>query len=175
MRTVYVAGIVALTVGSLVPGAVAQPPNQSTEIQQLTIETAYRGRTPALRIIERDFDWNEYRARGMEQMEHQAVPNKIDFVFRNQRSRRRTMDVLRQRRARHSLGKIDIKSSFEGTSDADNLAVLGFRVVPPDTNGDVGRRYYAQMNNLVFEIFEKDRGPVALQHRSRSCFPPPEA
>ena len=43
--------------------------------------------------------------------------------------------------------------SFQGTGDDDNLALLGFRIVPPDTEGDVGKDYYAQMNNLVFEIF----------------------
>ncbi len=45
--------------------------------------------------------------------------------------------------------------SFDGTSDDDNAAVAGGRVVPPDTNGDVGPNHYIQMNNLVFEIFNK--------------------
>ena len=45
--------------------------------------------------------------------------------------------------------------SFDGTSDDDNAAVAGGRVVPPDTNGDVGPNHYVQMNNSVFEIFDK--------------------
>ncbi len=52
--------------------------------------------------------------------------------------------------------------SFEGTSDDDNAALLGFRIVPPDTNGDVGHVYFAQMNNLVFEIFDKATGASVL-------------
>jgi hypothetical protein len=54
------------------------------------------------------------------------------------------------------------KLSFEGTTDQDNAALVGFLVVPPDTNGDVGRRYFAQMNNLVFEIFDKRTGDSVL-------------
>ncbi len=52
--------------------------------------------------------------------------------------------------------------SFEGTSDDDNAALFGFRVVPPDTEGDIGHKYYAQMNNLVFEIFDKKTGNSEL-------------
>ncbi len=52
--------------------------------------------------------------------------------------------------------------SFEGTDDDDNAALLGFRIVPPDTEGDVGKKYYAQMNNLVFEIFKKKDGSSVL-------------
>jgi hypothetical protein len=52
--------------------------------------------------------------------------------------------------------------SFEGTTDQDNGALLGFLIVPPDTNGDVGRKYFAQMNNLVFEFFDKKTGDSVL-------------
>ena len=50
--------------------------------------------------------------------------------------------------------------SFDGTSDDDNAAVAGGRVVPPDTNGDVGPNHYVQMNNSVFEIFDKQGNTV---------------
>jgi hypothetical protein len=45
--------------------------------------------------------------------------------------------------------------SFEGFSNTDNEAVLGFRVVPPDPNGDVGPNHYVQMINLVFGVWDK--------------------
>ncbi|MFQ5695606.1 MAG: hypothetical protein ACE5HB_06425, partial [Terriglobia bacterium] len=48
--------------------------------------------------------------------------------------------------------------SFEGLSDDDNRAVLGFRVVPPDTEGDVGRSHYVQWINLVFAVYDKATG-----------------
>src|SRR6266540_2819073 len=50
--------------------------------------------------------------------------------------------------------------TFEGTSDDDNQALVGFRVVPPDTNGDVGPNHYVQWNNLVFEVFDKSGNTV---------------
>ncbi len=52
--------------------------------------------------------------------------------------------------------------SFEGTTDADNGVLTGILIVPPDTNGDVGRDFYAQMNNIVFEIFSKADGSSVL-------------
>jgi len=52
-------------------------------------------------------------------------------------------------------GYASIRKNFEGSSDDDNAAVLGFRVVPPDTQGDVGPRHYVQWINSVAEIFDK--------------------
>jgi len=48
-----------------------------------------------------------------------------------------------------------VSQNFDGTSDDDNAAILGFRIVPPDTEGDVGPNHYVQWNNLVVEIFDK--------------------
>jgi hypothetical protein len=44
---------------------------------------------------------------------------------------------------------------FDGQSDDENAAVLGFRVVPPDTNGDVGKNDYVQFINLIFSVYDK--------------------
>ncbi len=49
---------------------------------------------------------------------------------------------------------------FDGLSDDDNEAVLDFRVVPPDTEGDVGPDHYIQMINLIFAIYDKDTGNI---------------
>jgi hypothetical protein len=48
--------------------------------------------------------------------------------------------------------------SFEGISDDDNAAVVGFRVVPPDTQGDVGRNEYVQWVNLLMAVYDKNTG-----------------
>ena len=58
-------------------------------------------------------------------------------------------------------GSVRVSRSFDGSSDDDNAAVLGFRVVPPDTEGDVGPRHYVQWINSVSEIFDK-RGNTIL-------------
>lgn len=55
--------------------------------------------------------------------------------------------------------------SFEGQSDDENAAELGFRIVPPDTNGDVGPNHYGQFINLILSVYDKAGtrtfGPVA--------------
>jgi hypothetical protein len=48
--------------------------------------------------------------------------------------------------------------SFEGISDDDNSRLLGFRVVPPDTQGDVGRNHYVQWVNLLIAVYDKTSG-----------------
>ena len=49
-----------------------------------------------------------------------------------------------------------VKQSFGGYDSDDNAALFGFRIMPPDTQGDVGREHYVQWNNLGFKIFLKD-------------------
>ncbi len=45
--------------------------------------------------------------------------------------------------------------NFEGLSNQDNFNVFGFRVNPPDPNGEVGPNHYVEMINLVFAVFSK--------------------
>src|SRR5438067_9203239 len=40
-------------------------------------------------------------------------------------------------------------ANFEGLSNQDNLNIFGFRVNPPDPNGEVGPNNYVEMINLV--------------------------
>jgi hypothetical protein len=55
-------------------------------------------------------------------------------------------------------------ANFEGLSNQDNFNVFGFRVNPPDPNGDVGPNHYVEMVNLVFAVYSKSGslllGPV---------------
>ena len=46
-------------------------------------------------------------------------------------------------------------ANFEGLSNQDNFNVFGFRVNPPDPNGDVGPNHYVEMINLVFAVYDK--------------------
>jgi hypothetical protein len=54
--------------------------------------------------------------------------------------------------------------NFEGLSNQDNFNIFGFRVNPPDPNGEVGPNNYVEMINLVFAIYDKSGhkllGPV---------------
>jgi hypothetical protein len=48
--------------------------------------------------------------------------------------------------------------TFEGPSNTNNLSIFGFRVNPPDPNGDVGLNHYVAMVNLTFAIYTKTGG-----------------
>jgi hypothetical protein len=51
---------------------------------------------------------------------------------------------------------------FEGISNQDNAnhPAIGFRVLPPDTVGDVGPNHYVQAVNLLFRVFDKSGNPL---------------
>ncbi len=47
-------------------------------------------------------------------------------------------------------------ANFEGLSNQDNLNIFGFRVNPPDPNGEVGPNNYVEIINLVFAVYDKN-------------------
>jgi hypothetical protein len=56
--------------------------------------------------------------------------------------------------------------NFEGISNTDNFNLFGFRVNPPDPDGDVGRNHYVEIVNLAFAVYSKQGalllGPVPI-------------
>jgi hypothetical protein len=46
-------------------------------------------------------------------------------------------------------------TAFEGISNADNIALTGLSILPPDTVGDVGPNHYVQLVNVLLKIFDK--------------------
>src|SRR5205814_3909865 len=45
--------------------------------------------------------------------------------------------------------------NFEGLSNQDNFNIFGFRVNPPDPNGEVGPNNYIEVVNLTFAVYDK--------------------
>ena len=45
--------------------------------------------------------------------------------------------------------------TFEGLSNLDNFNIFGFRVNPPDPNGEVGPNNFVEMINLVLAVYDK--------------------
>jgi hypothetical protein len=45
--------------------------------------------------------------------------------------------------------------TFEGLSNQDNFNIFGFRVNPPDPNGEIGPNHYVEMINLVFGVYDR--------------------
>ncbi len=55
--------------------------------------------------------------------------------------------------------------NWEGLSEDDNDALLGVRIVPPDTNGDIGfdhlgNKVYMQYINLIWALYDADTGAL---------------
>jgi hypothetical protein len=66
--------------------------------------------------------------------------------------------------ARQATGSIPatILLNFDGQSGNDDRDVLGFAVVPPDTNGAVGTTQFVQIVNLTLAVYEKRTGNLIL-------------
>jgi hypothetical protein len=47
------------------------------------------------------------------------------------------------------------QQNFEGLSNEANFDIFGFRVNPPDPNGEVGPNNYVEMVNLAFAVYDK--------------------
>jgi len=45
--------------------------------------------------------------------------------------------------------------TFEGLSNQDNFNLFGFRVSPPDPNGEVSPNFFVEMVNVVFAVYSK--------------------
>ncbi len=61
----------------------------------------------------------------------------------------------------HSRSQIQMPSvqlSFPGPSSNDNASLFGFRVTPPDTNGDVGSDFVVVYVNLTWSVYDKLTG-----------------
>ena len=56
-------------------------------------------------------------------------------------------------------------SNFEGTASVEQSASIGW-VLPPDTNGAIGRTHYVQLVNVVFSVYQRNGqrvyGPAAI-------------
>ncbi|HEX9670782.1 MAG TPA: proprotein convertase P-domain-containing protein [Thermoanaerobaculia bacterium] len=63
-------------------------------------------------------------------------------------------------------------ATFDGISNSDNFTAFGFRVSPPDTDGDVGPDHYVQIVNLMFRVFDKAGAPLTAALKVSSIFAP---
>jgi hypothetical protein len=62
--------------------------------------------------------------------------------------------------------------NFDGISSDDVANASGFRVLPPDTNGDVGPDHYVQAVNTLLRVFNKTGTPVGPAFKPSALFAP---
>ena len=102
---------------------------------------------------------SEYRVSGpvrpvtSRQVPNRGVPKKTTAVSLS------TTDTVTQRQ--FGLSHPEPVVQFEGASDDDNAAITGGRIVPPDTEGDIGPSHYLQYINSVATIYDKS-GQIVL-------------
>ncbi len=60
--------------------------------------------------------------------------------------------------------------SFDGVSNQDNFNLFGFRVAPPDTDGDVGPNHYVQIVNLAYRVYDKAGNPLTPSSKVSDIF-----
>jgi len=63
--------------------------------------------------------------------------------------------------------------NFPGLSDDDNSAIIGGRIVPPDTEGDIGPNHYVQWINLIVGVWNigRDGSGAPISATLASGFP----
>ncbi len=139
-----------LAVVMLAPGAFAQ----RTQLKPTVITSARHDQSSALGMMrpapipQRDGPYivpNKFHKFG----KLGPAPDKAGFV-----------DPALQVDGAFSRASGSVLTDFDGLNDQDNAAILGYRVVPPDTDGDVGPNHYVQWVNSVVEIFNKNGGTV---------------
>ena len=134
---------------------------------EVPVTTAYQGQSAALSEIAKNIDWDAFR----KSVEQRQIDNQMMVpVLPKSLSKAATEDPVRQMFHKSGGTTANIGISFEGTTDLDNAITQGILVVPPDTNGDVGRDHYCQMNNLVFECFDKMTGASVIGPLPNTAF-----
>ena len=57
---------------------------------------------------------------------------------------------------------VNVHLNFDGQTAVDDATFVGFRVVPPDTNGAVGADQFVQWVNLAYTVYDKASGAKLL-------------
>ncbi|MPZ54248.1 MAG: hypothetical protein GEU79_16210, partial [Acidimicrobiia bacterium] len=157
-RVLTVVTVIALFAATLAPAAAQEEPAPSepstaTSSPAATVISATRHDTSApLRDM----------VRPLTETPEAVEPVEMPLLLPDQvmeRARRRAQPIVEDPLRQEAPGQVatpDPIVNFEGQSDDDNDATPGaFRLVPPDTEGDVGPNHYVQMINIITEIYDK--------------------
>jgi hypothetical protein len=167
--------------GRLAAAAIALPlaalPVFAEISEPVVIEGFFIGKSVRLRDVEADVAFAALAANTGELRGAKEAINRLDVLRKSARLASAPSEQARTALAATPPGVADTvaqlgfglthhtpapRSSFEGMGNADNAALTGFVVWPPDNDGAVGARHYVQMNNVSFEIFDKRTGATVL-------------
>jgi hypothetical protein len=160
-RKLRVTGAAVLLVGVLAPTGPAQAsPTQSTAKPTFTQAAAFDTSRPL-----RELASGATTARAGDATVKEVRPERTLAVTERASSAAATLPGDGAVQSAVTAASIPAPlANFEGLSNQDNFNVFGFRVNPPDPNGDVGPNHYVEMINLVFAVYSKSGalllGPV---------------
>ena len=98
-----------------------------------------------------------------------AVPNKLPFRKQMENVAHDTDTPT----ARFSAAPMPTPAlSFAGISSSENEAAYGFRIIPPDTFGDVGPNHYVQAVNALIRVFDKQGNALTPAFKLSQLFSP---
>ena len=164
---VFAAVLAALLIAAAPTLAKGGPPSDGEP--PVVIEGFFFGESIPLRDIDSDKAFAEMQAARGGEVGAKEVLNRLDVIRRDAKMMSSKAPSLQRAIgdpvAQMSFGDTETpapRQSFEGTGNFDNGDLTGFVIWPPDNDGDVGRDYYVQMNNVVFEIFDKKSGETVL-------------
>jgi len=63
-------------------------------------------------------------------------------------------------------------TSVDGLSNGDNATAFGFRLSPPDADGEVGPNHFVQYVNLLFRVYSKTGAPLTAPIKLSTLFAP---
>src|SRR5215213_5688137 len=107
------------------------------------------------------------RKLGRAEQQARDVPNKLPF-------RKQIAGAPQDNEsnpARVSVEQMPAPSlSFDGISSNEVAAAFGFRIIPPDPNGDVGLNHYIQSINALTRVYDKQGNAVTPPFKLSSLF-----
>jgi hypothetical protein len=157
-----VVGTTALMLGAL---SSASGPSPAAHAQDggpapVAVQATHFAESPALRdvaaaavAIEGDEDAEEGEAAENREV-RTLLPPDLQALLRRLGLMSAKNDPVVQRSAPTPSTSLPLLN-FDGVSNANNFASYGFRVSPPDTNGDVGPGHYVQSVNDLVRVFDK--------------------
>jgi hypothetical protein len=107
------------------------------------------------------------RKLGRAEEQARAVPNNLPF-------RKQVAGAPQDNEA--NLARVAVEQmpapslSFDGISSSEVASAFGFRIIPPDTNGDVGLSHYVQAVNALTRVYDKQGNALTPPFKLSSVF-----
>lgn len=140
-----------------------------TELKAQKVRVSKFGISPRVSSLMPAKPSADEKSRKLGKAENREVENKIPFRKQIENAVNDTDQSIAE------IGSTPMPApslSFEGLNSNDNFSAYGFRVLPPDTIGDVGINHYVQAVNLLFRVYDKSGNALTPPIKMSDIFAP---